>query len=216
MADTLDLLTLIEGYRAINDPASVTALGSEGGTGGHDTELAQWITALSRAVVDRCGAVVNVTYTDETYDGGRHTVWLKHRPISSVTTVKEYDDTTLTTLTVETNASKPDDAYLADGPGKHDVLLRRRSANGDATFASGRRNVVVTYVAGRAADTAAVDEKFKTAAGSILRRLWNREGSAWSTGGAPFEQPDRAGFFRAVAPMIDEFLWDEKIPPGVA
>lgn len=214
MADTLDLLTLVEGYRAINDEVSATAA-----TGGvdRDAELAQWITAVSRRIDDRCGPVVQRTVTDEAHDGGRHAIWLANAPIASITSLVEYDGTTATTLTAETNAAKPDDGYLLDGFGRYDRQVRRRSGNSDANFPAGRRNVVATYSAGRYASTAAVDEKFKLAAGSILRRLWHREGSAWARGGDPFAEAGAGsvGFFKAVDPMITEFLSDEVLA-GIA
>lgn len=199
VADTLDLLSLSEAKTAINLSGS-----------GHDTQLAQFITAVSRRIDDLCGPVVVREVTSEAYDGGCSTIWLRSTPVDTVGTVVEYRGTSGTTLTAATVTNQPSSAYLLDVRG-HYAALRRRSGNGDSTFASGRRNIVVTYDAGRYANTAAVDAKFKMAAGSILRRLWNREAGAWARGGNPFEEAGvgTVGFFKAIDPMVQELLADE-------
>ena len=73
--------------------------------------------------------------------------------------------------------------------------------------------VEVTYVAGRAASTAAVDARFKTCAGSILRRLWKRESGTWAQSASFFETDDAQigdiGFFKVAKPIINELLWDQ-------
>lgn len=210
MADPLDLLTLEEGYRAVSDPVNTDAVAAGGG-GTHDTRLALWITAVSRRVDDICGPVVIRTVTNELHDGGRNTIVLDKGPVSSVTSVTEYDGTTATTLTAETNATKPTDAYLVEREGRV-VFLRRRSSDADKDFEDGRNNIEVTYEAGRYADTASVDAKFKEAASAVLRRIQKREGGAWAQGADPFARPPEIGFFRAMDPMIEEFLGDELEP----
>lgn len=210
MADLLDLLTLQEAYRAISDPASEDAVAG-GGAGGHDDRMALWITAVSRRIDEVTGPVVIRTVTSELHDGGRHRVYLNQTPVSSVTTVVEYDNTTSTTLTAETNTTKPADAYLVEGE-RHGVAIRRRSSNADDTFPAGRDNVEVTYEAGRYADTASVDALFKEAASAVLRRWQKREGGAWSTGSDPFARPPDVGFFKAVEPMVAEMLDDQVRP----
>ena len=206
MADPLDLIDLTEGYEAINNPSG----------SGHDTEMARAITGLSRIIDDLCGPVVVRTVTDETHDGGAGSIWLRETPVDSVTSIVEYDGTTGTTLTAETNATKPGDGYLLEAR-RHFVRLVRRSGSGDTSFAGGRQNVVVTYEAGRYDDTGSVDPKFKMAAASILRRLWKREGSAWAQGGNPFSADvGSPGFFNAVDHIVSEQLAREKRPPVVA
>lgn len=204
MADTLDILTLEEAYRAINN-ASAT---------GHDLELAQWITGVSRRIDDVCGPVVVRTITAELHDGGDMWIRPRHTPVSSVTSITEYDRTDATALTAEDNSTKPDDGYLLDDRGGHDQRIIRRSDNADVRFAAGRRNITVTYVAGRAADTSSVDPKFKAAAGAILRRIWSRDGGAWSRGGDPFDQSTPV-FFDAFKQAIKEYLHDELVPFAV-
>lgn len=206
---TNDLLTLAEAKTALNLEASATT---------HDTELALWITAVSTRIDKLCAPVVIRTVTDETHDGGRSCIRLRKAPVSeasatTVTSVSEYDQTTLTALTAETNGSKPAQAFAFD---QVLGLLYRRSSGSDASFVSGRGNVLVTYQAGRYSATATVDALFKLAAGAILRRLWQREQGAWATGGDPFVESTGSGFFNAVDPMVKELLGDELLPPGLA
>lgn len=200
MADTLDIVTLAEAYEAINNPSGT----------GHDTELARWITGVSRRIDELCGPVVIRTTTNEGHNGGGSFFHLRQTPVDSVTSVIEYRHETATTLTAETNTNRPADAYLTDLRG-HYARITRRSGGADAPFPFGRLNVVATYEAGRAADTASVDPQFKLAAGSILRRLWQREAGAWARGGDPFMNAGSgsAGFFNAFDQIIKELLKDE-------
>lgn len=210
MADLLDLLTLEEAYRAISDPVNEDAVAG-GGTGSHDDRLALWVTAVSRRIDEVAGPAVIRTVANELHDGGRHRVYLNQTPVSSITSVVEYDNTTATTLAAETNSTKPADGYLLEGE-RHGVAVRRRASNADKKFPDGRDNVEVTYEAGRYADTASVDALFKEAASAVLRRWQTREGGAWSTGAAPFENPPAVGFFKAVEPMVKELLGDQVRP----
>jgi len=147
------------------------------GTTANDTLLAAWITAVSVRVDELCGPVVNRTVTAEAHDGGMTVVFPKLVPFSSVTTVTEYDTAgTGTVLSAEDFDTKPANAYLVDGE-----LLRRRSSGGDSWFAYGRKNVIVTYVAGRVANTAAVTEQFKRSALIILAHMWREEHGQAST-----------------------------------
>lgn len=206
-ADTYDLISLVEAYQAINDPTSAAA-----GTGSHDDEFEQWITGISQRVVALCGNVVNRTISDEAHDGGAGVIALRSTPVVSVSSITEYAGTVATSLTAETNASKPTASYHVVNNGKHLVEVVRRTGGADSAFAAGRGNVLVTYVSGRgAADTAAVPRKFKLAAASMFRRLWHREGAAWARGGDPFVNAGAGsvGFFRAVDPIINEMLADE-------
>lgn len=167
MADALDLLTLAEAKTAVNLTGATT----------YDVELAAWVTAVARRLDKAVGPVVQRTVTAELHDGGHEYVYTVLYPVTSFTTVKEYADTTLTTLTRETNVTKPDSAYLIE-PYKADPTLfsgkvRRRGGGSDVCFATGDQNVELTYVAGRAASTSAVDELFKNAARLFLQHLWN-------------------------------------------
>lgn len=178
MADTLDVLTLAE---------AKTALGIAAAT--WDTVLAQYVTAVSRQLDKLCGPIVARTVTTEPHDGGGYTIRLHRRPVYTITTVTEYAQTTGTTLTAETNATKTASNYLHDGTLTTVVsgTLRRRASGSDLRFADGRRNIDVTYDAGRAATTAAADAKFKNAASMVLRSIWVGEQAMGSetTGAVP-------------------------------
>lgn len=198
MADTLDILTLTEAKTALNLTTAT-----------HDTELAQWVTAISRRIDDLCGPVV-VRAVTETHQGGRHFVVPYQQPVSSMTTVTEYNATSPTVLAAEVfpGTITTNDYAVVDG------IVYRRMSGYDSVFAG---RVIITYQAGRYATTAAADAKFKLAAASILRRLWAREAGAWARGGDPFANEDTGvGFFKVVDPMINEFLGSELKPRVIA
>jgi hypothetical protein len=161
---TLDVLSSAEALAAVNLTADSTG------------RLVILTSAVSQQLDELCGPVVQRTVTAETHDGGSTFIALDDRPVASVTTVTEYAGTTSTTLTAESNTSKTGNDYFLDTGG----VIRRRSGGGDSRFPTGRGNVAVTYVAGRAANTAAVDAKFKQAAAMMLRNLWVSEAASGS------------------------------------
>lgn len=202
-----DILTLAEARRGVNLGSSTT----------HDAELGMFVTGITGRIDALCGPVVNRTITGERHDGGKLRIFLEESPAFSVTSVSEWLHTTETVLTAETDGTKPSQGYLLDHVGNLSFIWRRAGGS-DTNFAEGRRNVVVTYVAGRFADTASVDDRFKLAAASILRRLWKREQSSWAQSPDFFGDPDDTrslGFFRAVDPMVRELLADELKPPPI-
>ncbi len=211
--DTLALLSRREAYEAINDPTSATAVSADR----DDEFIGVWVPAISRRVDELCGPVVVRTVTDERHDGGGRLVRLRYSPASSVTTVTEYCDGVATVLSAEQDATLPDDGYLAETLGPT-TFVHRRCSGIAYRFPHGLQNVKVTYEAGRYATTAVVDPKFKMAAGAILRRLWSREAGSWARGGDPFVAAGEGsvGFFKAVDPMVKEFLSDELRAPAVA
>lgn len=198
--DALDILTFGEAKDALQQDRAGSTV--------NDDQLRQWVTGVSRRIDELCGPVVVRTITDELHDGGTSCIEPRKTPVSSITSLVEYDGTAATTLTAETNSSKPATGYLLDEDGGHYCIVWRRGSGSDSTFAPGRRNVVLTYEAGRYDDTEAVDARFKMAAGAALRRLWHREAGAWARGGDPFGAPGTAGtgFFRAIDPVVMELL----------
>lgn len=206
MANAVDLLTLAEAKAAVNLSGDA-----------NDTELALWITAVSVRIDDLCGAVVTRTVTGEKHDGGRRLIVLRKAPASdtsttTITTVTEYVGTTGTTLTEDDNTDHPAAGWYLDGR-----RLYRRAGGTDARFAAGRGNVVVTYEAGRFANTEAVGPLFKLTVSAIMRRLWSREQGSWASGGDPFAADSGGGvrFHKTVDPMVREFLTNELLPPVV-
>jgi hypothetical protein len=148
-------------------------------TTGRDTELAHWVTAVSQRLDELVGPVVRRPVTDE-LDGGDACVFLSAYPITSVTTVTEYDRTgTATVLTQETNTVKPTDGYrlykYSADPALYGNFVSCRSNGYSTEFTDGEENVVVEYVAGRFTDTASVAERFKAAARLMLKNVWRSE-----------------------------------------
>lgn len=208
MADTLDLITLNEGKAAINLPTSNTS---------YDTELAMFITAISRRVDSLIGPVVNRTITAERHNGGGWFVDLRKTPVSSVTTVVEWDEAgTSTSLSAEDDDTKPASGFLLVNSLHRQGRIVRRSAGTTAAFLCGTGNVVVTYVAGRAAATANVDALYKMGAGNILRRVWQRESAGWQRTDDFGEAVTEVGFYRAIDPMVREWFSDDMPAPFVA
>lgn len=193
---TDDLLTAAEARRFVG-------LGTADATRG--TLLAHYTTAASRTLANRVGTIIHGTVTGELHHGGRSYVHLDHHPVAQVVTVVEYDSTTAATLTAETNASKPTAGYKADlTSGK----IMRRNDNSTTAFPAGLDNVYVTYVAGRFAATADVDDRFKTACGLILKNAWR----AQEMGIGQVDEFDipQASFPRFAVPnAVKELLADE-------
>ena len=204
---TNDLLTIAEARTAVNVPSAAM-----------DTELQLYLTGISDRIDALCGPVVARTVTAERHDGGTGHVLPRVVPVYSVTTVTEYEDGVAQVLTAETITSRPADAYMLDTTLKFRPLIRRRESGTDTTYPADRLNVSLTYSAGRVADTASVDERFKVTAAAILRRLWKREQSMWARTASYGDEGGEGrseGFFKAVDPMIREFLADEVLPPSV-
>lgn len=202
-----DILTTAEARSAIN--VSVSTL---------DTELALHVSGISQRIDALCGPVVARTVTTERHDGGKSFVILRYTPVLSITSVTEYVDGVASTLTAETLTSRVTNNYLLDTADKFSARIYRRESGADSTFSSGRLNIAVTYSAGRVADTASVTEIFKLAATAILRRTWKREQSAWAQRPGVFMEEDTTGadgFYRAVDPLVREFLAAELLPPTV-
>lgn len=165
----LDVLTLNEAKASLN----VT------GTTQYDTELPGYITAVSQRLDTLCGPVVRRTVTGEQLDGGFESIFVEFFPVTSFTSIIEYDGVIATVLTSETNFVQPDNAYRSysyqPDPTLYGNRLVRRSAGFRKKFTFGIGNVVVTYVPGRFADTVSVGEKYKKAAGLILQNLWRSQ-----------------------------------------
>lgn len=186
----------------------------------HDVELAAWVATISKRLDRSVGPVVVRTITDELQDGGRCHIYLNKWPVTSVSSVSEYNNTTETLLTVETNAVRPSNGYLLTryrpDPTFYGRKVRRRTSGSDDTFCVGVQNVKVTYVAGRFATTATVDEDFKTAARIMLKNLWGSELPSVEEMGeftVPTQRFPKFTIPNAVKEMLWEF-WQER--PGVA
>lgn len=167
------------------------------------------VTAVSRKL-DQCVGPVVVggtigTITGELHSGGGTCVWLDWAPVYAMVQVVEYDGTTAATLTAESNSSKPTAAYHIETTSGR---LSRRSENGAARFPGGLDNVYVTYVRGRYATTAAVDEQYKMAAGMMLKANWRMFENAAATLGE-FDVPHASFPSFSVPRAVKELLSDQ-------
>lgn len=167
MADTLDVITLAEGKGAVNIATSDTS---------QDTELAGYITAVSRRLDSLCGPVVARTIAEEDHlSYGQAVIETRQRPIYAIAGVVEYDSAGVHThLSEETITTKPADAWLVDPSTSSRFRVLRRSYGLPYTFPQGGI-VRLEYSAGRYATTAAVDAVFKQAAAIMIANLWRRE-----------------------------------------
>jgi hypothetical protein len=209
MADTLDVITLTEAKNAINIAASDTS---------QDTELAGYVTAVSRRLDTLCGPIVQRTVSNETYyvSYDQTFIDLKVRPVASITSCTEYTWAgDATTLSQETVSVKPNDAYLLDPSPLVPYRLQRRVSGVPYRFYPGG-SVVITYVAGRTDTTANVDPVFKQGATIMLSQLWRRE---QGVGTQTFGLPDQGGTMIptfAVPRAVIELLAEHLRPMGVA
>lgn len=211
-ADTLDVLTLLEAKTAVGIAATDTAT---------DTDLAQKITAVSRRLDRLCGPIVQRTITDEPHPGGCPSIWVRHWPVASFTTVTEYDATVAQVLTREDFDTQPADGYLPERwestpTATFNGKIWRRSSGSGSWFPAGPEAVVVTYAAGRAANTAAVDPVFKEAASVALKNMWRTMESAVQMVGE-FDVPAQNFPISIVTKAVRDCCAGEMIDlPGVA
>lgn len=202
------------------DDATWAALGVPTG---QEDRTPLFVTAISARIDDLCGPVVQRTVT-EYHDGGACAIWPHQTPVASVTTLKEWDGSTLTTLTKDSfgAAGNPNGFWFAQSSSfPHGTVIERRSSGSPTRFLSGHGNIELVYLAGRAASTEDVSEKFKMAAATIIRRLWKREAPVWAQSSDLLAnlEPEGAftpGFYKAVDPMVSEFLGSELRLPGIA
>lgn len=207
MADPLDILSPTEAARAALGVAE---------SGAHGAALELLVSAISRRIDEICGPVV-VREVTEIHEGGGRYLWPRQAPVHAVTAVTEFDGTTPTVLADESEFGT---AGTASGFAVVDEghRIERRSGGAVGRFLHGVAGVQLVYEAGRYADTDSVDPKFKVAVEAILRRVWDREAGAWARGGDPFDEnlQPTSRFFRAIDPMVDEWLGAERRPARVA
>ena len=195
-----DLLSLNEGAYALGlgtlDVAVTTARG---------TLLAQAISGVSNRLAGAVGTIIYGTITAELHSGGGNVVYLRESPVAQIVQVVEYDNTTASTLTAETNTTKTSTNYLVN---LNSGRIVRRDTNADARYPVGSDNVLVTYVAGRYASTATVGPLFKEAAAIFLKNIWRTyESSASLTN--EFDVPISSFPHFGIPNAVKELLADE-------
>ena len=211
MADTLDILTIDEA----KDAVSVDLTDDRS-----DDVLPRYITAVSRLLDSRIGPTVVRTITGEEHDVcGRTIITLHHRPVTAVTADTEYADTTGTALTDWSLTSRPSDGYrlgvYSPQAGLYDGVVVRTSGDRPTTY---QGPVAVTYTAGRAQSTTAVDARIKHAAAICLENLWrDRQQTAGQFGefDVPMASFPTFALPRAAADLLAEELGQNE-PWGIA
>lgn len=166
-----DILTIDEAKQALAQDSLDSS---------NESLLATYITAISRRLDEVCGPIVNRTITAEKQNGGSHLIFLKYRPVYSVSAVREYDGTTSTVLTAHTNTSQTDNQYLLDTV---QGTMERMDSGTCSYFTYGKKNIEIDYVAGRGTQ-ANIPSLFKVAAQSFLAHVWKmNQGMGTSTYG---------------------------------
>jgi hypothetical protein len=198
---SIDILSLDEAKQAL----SQDSLYSE-----NDTLLSGYISSVSRRLDQVCGPIVQRTVTGELYDGRGHTIWLRQRPLASVTQVIEYDKAVAETLTEDTNSVSPADGFRVD---LKSGTITRMISGVPYKFVSGIQNIRVTYIAGRYTDTANVDPLFKIAAQAFLAHVWKtNQGMGTQTFSYDGATPTVT---YALPNRVKDLLGDEIQTPGI-
>lgn len=191
-ADLLDVITLAEAKAALNPRTTAK-----------DSQIEFAVTAASRLLDDLCGAVVARAVT-ERHDSVYSDLWLDH-PVLSITSVTEYVSGTGTVLTAEDLTV--DGGYLLDGS-----RITRRSGFANTTWGG---TAVIVYQAGRYADTASVDRRFKWVAQEIVAANFKRQqGAGTQTYGEDIDV--FSGLPVGLPRGVLEFIAAERRAPAIA
>lgn len=165
---TLDILTSAEAAETIDAPGLSTV------------KLAKVVTAASLALDTYVGPVVRRTITNERHENraGRSELELRRWPVVSISSCSEFTRSGAeAVLSVETPSSRPsagirlEPTHSEPELGLFGPIVTRRASGRDAPF---EESVHVTYVAGRFAATANVDERYKEAVRLLVANLFQR------------------------------------------
>ena len=179
-----------------------------------DEDIRAVITAATPIMEDICGPLLRQTRV-ESYDGGASQISLLWAPIISVTGIIEtYGSNYTRALTQQDIFSGSGlDAFgftvdLVTG------IVTRRAIGAAINFASGKRNIQITYVSGRTA----ISGNILLATRRLIRHLWSQEQQSFRPN--VFTAPDPnmtttpAGF--AVPRAVVELCADSTRAPGLA
>lgn len=171
-ADPRFAISLAEAREALNLPATDTS---------QDAELRLFIAAATWVIEDITGPIIGTaSYTEQHHPSGSRIVLYQARPVT-FTSVKEYDGSTVTTLSkVATPDVATDDTFTVDEATS--ILTRRTNGGAEVDFAP---EVWVTYTAG----TTATPTNVVLAARELVQRSFGES----QQGGLPaFEgEPER-------------------------
>jgi hypothetical protein len=177
------IIGLADARAAVGLPTSATA---------KDEQLRGYIAAATPLMEDIVGPILRRICAD-TYDGGAGTVRLLYAPVISVESVVESYGNFTRTLTAQPLDGAGFDAYgytvdLVDG------ILTRRVSGQRGIFQPGRRNILVSYTAGRTE----IGENLIRAAQRLVRWLWEPEQGAvrpdLTTGDSPVLAQTPSGY----------------------
>lgn len=206
MASDIDWLTLAEAKAALNIRAENVS---------QDTEVQSYITAVSERLDDLVGPAVKRDVSGELHDGSVGIIWPNLTPVAEMTSVSEYSSGIEQVLTEDTLTTFGQYGYQFI-PAGHNTQVRRTSSGSDSSFATGRRNVVLAYVAGRFESTETVSPKFKQAAAKMLAVMWTGDqGAGTVTFGAPLDQEPTMIIGFAVPNAVQDLLANEIRPPVI-
>lgn len=176
-----------------------------------DEEITDFLEAITSDIEQYVGAVVSRA-CDEWHDGGSWLLIVDQAPIIAVTAVTEVYGSYSRTLTAQPLGAGALDAFgytvdLASGE------LTRRSVGQASNFAPGRRNIHVTYTAGRAVIPAAIT----FAARLIFQHQWmTQRGASMRAGQGGTDTVQLPGWSYAIPTRAAEKLESFAKPPGIA
>lgn len=162
-------------------------------------ELQGFIDAATEFVEYQTGPIIPRPYTNEVHSGGGPVIVLDHPPVLTVDSVTEFLGPTSFVLTdAELGGTSGLYAYSLDNP--DEGVICRRTIGGLVTrFASGYRNVLVSYTAGRNKVPADV----RMAVLEDIRGLFTQT-----------QYSNRAGSFGAGSEMPDSWAASSSNPVG--
>ncbi|MGX7679079.1 hypothetical protein ACSMXN_09275 [Jatrophihabitans sp. DSM 45814] len=206
-ADPGMLISLAQARSALRLPGSVSASQRI-----DDEDLRELIMAATGPMEDLCGPILP-RQCDETHDGGGVTVRLLQAPCISITNVVEsYGagyNRTLTLETLDGNGAFDSFGYTVD---LDDGILMRRISGVAAQFIGGRRNIHVTYVAGRTV----ISMRLVRATRRLVRWLWQTEMQGQRPTNSGPEQVTYTPMGFAVPNAVVQLCGDERRIQGVA
>lgn len=197
------LISLDQARKGLRMPAGQTV---------DDEDLRDLINAARGPIEDLCGPILPLA-CDEWHDGGWSSIRLLQAPVISVTTVTEsYGAGYNRTL-----SNQPLDGATYDAFGYtvdlKDGLVVRRISGRDGPFAAGRRNVRVTYTAGRTV----IPANILRASRYLVRWMWQLElRGQRAAHGTPTEDVSSTPGGFLVPNLVLEALANERRLPGIA
>lgn len=203
-ADPRFLISLADARRGLGTTAANTV---------KDEDLRTYIAAATPIMEDIVGSILRQSRV-ESYDGGSTQINLLWPPLISVTSVIEsYGSSSQRTLTAQ-------DIFAGSGLDSYGYtvdlvsgIITRRASGVAMPFAAGKRNIQVTYVAGRSSVTGNI----LLATRRLIRHLWQQEQQGFRP---PMSGPDTSmgttpmGF--AVPKAVLEMCADSTRISGIA